>query len=463
MTAGHTFSDILSAIGRGWSARNCDECVLSLALKLEEIDPLSRLPVLASKEKFRFLWDGAPGRCIAASGRCQHLDLSGPRRFELAQRFSDTSLSRLIDVTPEAPSHALPRVLLAFAFFEETSERHRTQLQPPALQAILPRWQLSRQGRDCWLRLTAVATHEAESRELAERLWLMRELLVQPLLKEMHNPIDFSVGLSFPQQWQDTYKLALNRGIELVNRGTLDKLVLAVRQSISLEAPFNPLGMLSRLRLKQAGSCRFLWQRNKHDAFFGASPERLMSLRKRRLQIDALAGTASPGDNGQFLLHSDKDLREHELVVSSIIDQLQKQGLAPRRSRQPQLARHGRLLHLHSPIHACLTHQMPLHLAGSLHPTPAVAGFPRNEAMNWLRTLEPFERGCYAAPIGWLDSEGNAEFRVAIRCGHYRGHTLDLTAGAGLVRGSDPERELQEVGLKLAVLAEQLHLKSNII
>ena len=100
-----------------------------------------------------------------------------------------------------------------------------------------------------------------------------------------------------------------------------------------------------------------------------------------------------------------------------------------------------------------------LTLAEQLHPTPAVAGLPRRQAMAWLRALEPFERGSYAAPIGWIDCAGDAELRVAIRCGHARGCHLDLTAGAGLVRGSIAERERQEVELKLAVLADQLELQ----
>ena len=81
--------------------------------------------------------------------------------------------------------------------------------------------------------------------------------------------------------------------------------------------------------------------------------------------------------------------------------------------------------------------------------------------MSWLRTLEPFERGGYAAPIGWIDNLGNAELRVAIRSGTVRGNELEITAGAGLVRGSLAEKELQEVGLKLAVLADQLELQAN--
>ncbi len=461
MTAGPTFSDILTAIARGWCGNKADEPVLSLALPIHGVDPLYKLPVIAAKEKFRFLWDGAPGRCLAASGRCQHFDLSGPRRFELAQRFSDVSLGRLIDVMPEAPSYCNPRILLAFSFFEQTSERKRTEELPPAVQAVLPRWQLSQQGQKCWLRLTAVATHEAEARELAEQLWLMREQLTQKSEKEERSSTNIGSGLSFPQQWQDCYRPALIRGIELVNNGSLDKLVLAVRQSIWLETPLDPLRMLSRLRRQQPGSCRFLWQRSQDESFFGASPERLISLRKGQLQIDALAGTATREDGAQSLLRSEKDLREHELVVASITSQLLSQGLDPRRTRQPQLARHGQLVHLHTPINALSRGKSPLSLVGALHPTPAVAGLPRREAMSWLRTLEPFERGSYAAPIGWIDSSRNAEFRVAIRCGNARGNELELTAGAGLVKGSIAHKELKEVGLKLAVLADQLDLQSK--
>ena len=96
-----------------------------------------------------------------------------------------------------------------------------------------------------------------------------------------------------------------------------------------------------------------------------------------------------------------------------------------------------------------------------LHPTPAVAGLPRKEAVRWLRTLEPFDRGNYAAPIGWIDNSGDADFRVAIRCGNLSGQKLELTAGAGLVRGSVIEKEIEEVEMKLAVLADYFDLEAD--
>tara|TARA_Y100001968_G_scaffold88332_1_gene79402 strand:- start:501 stop:1358 length:858 start_codon:yes stop_codon:yes gene_type:complete len=268
--------------------------------------------------------------------------------------------------------------------------------------------------------------------------------------------------LSVSPNWQDSYSSALSRGIELVNGSELDKLVLAAKQSIVLKKPLDPLLILDRLRHQQSSSCRFLWQTNRNESFFGASPERLLSLSGGQLRIDALAGTANQDDDGDGLLKSEKNLREHELVVSSIINQLVGQNLEPFRPKGPQLAKQGHLLHLHTPIVASARGKLPLHLVGALHPTPAVAGLPQRNALSWLRALETFDRGGYAAPIGWIDSASNAEFRVAIRCGYTSHNHLDLIAGAGLVKGSSVDGEIQEVALKLAVLADQLDLGPNI-
>lgn len=460
------FPEVLAAALRTWEQHHGDDGVFTMALPLQGVDPLQQLPLLQALHPFRFLWDGAPGLSLAASGRCHHLDLAGPRRFELAQRFSDATLARLIDASPATPAQARSRVLLAFSFFAQLGEQQPQPLATadafPGVQAVLPRWQLSRHGRQGWLRIHGHAQQSGDVRALVEALWGMRERLESPdhraLVPSWQGPIEAETNGT---PWDQCYAPALKQGIELVNRGELHKLVLAVRQSIALHEPLNPLPLLDRLRQQQAGSCRFLWQRNRDDAFFGASPERLLSLRGGQLRSDALAGTAGRGDCGDALLQSEKDRREHELVVQAITDHLKQQGLHPRRPRRPQLARHGRLVHLHTPITASAAGHQPLTLAGALHPTPAVAGLPRREAMTWLRSLEPFERGGYAAPVGWIDSAGDAELRVAIRCGHARGRRLDLTAGAGLVRGSQAERELQEVGLKLAVLADQLDLHSG--
>jgi menaquinone-specific isochorismate synthase len=447
-----SFSDLLAAAGEG--ARQLEgDGVLSLALPLAGRDPLALLSQLDQGDRFRFLWDSAPGLCLAASGRCNSLELSGPRRFELAQRFSAISLGRL--AAPQAcPPLARPRVLLAFSFFDSPLQEGEGV---PGVQAVLPRWQLSRQGRHCWLRLQRTLGGDVSARSLAEELWEQAARLAQL-------PADPNAGqgdapgpaILEGSSWQEGYRSVVERGLELVEGGELRKLVLAVRQHLLLAHPLDPLQLLAQLRQRQPGSCRFLWQRAEGPALLGASPERLLTVRQGQLRSDALAGTAPVGAQAPPLLQSDKDRREHELVVEAITAVLQQCGLSPRRPRHPRLARHGQLVHLHTPITAALGEQQPLALAAALHPTPAVAGLPRRQAMAALRSLEPFERGFYAAPIGWIDSEGDTELRVAIRSGSLQGRRLELTAGAGLVRGSAVERELAEVALKLGVLQQQL-------
>ena len=429
--------------------------MLSLALPLSGRDPMALLSQLEQGERFRFLWDSAPGLCLAASGRCNSLELSGPRRFELAQRFCAVSLSRL--ATPQAcPPLARPRVLLAFSFFDSPLQEGEGV---PGVQAVLPRWQLSRQGRHCWLRLQRTLGGDVSARSLAEELWEQAERLARlpadPSAAQGNTP---GPAIRSSSAWQQGYRSVVQRGVELVEGGALRKLVLAVRQELLLEQQLDPLQLLAQLRQRQPGSCRFLWQQGDGPALLGASPERLLTVRQGQLRSDALAGTAPIGPAADQLLQSDKDRREHELVVEAITAVLQQSGLSPRRPRHPRLARHGQLVHLHTPITAPLGSQQPLNLAAALHPTPAVAGLPRREAMAALRSLEPFERGFYAAPIGWIDSEGDTELRVAIRSGTLLGQRLELTAGAGLVRGSAVERELAEVALKLGVLQQQLAL-----
>jgi menaquinone-specific isochorismate synthase len=441
-----------------------EEPVLSLAVPLQPpqgraLDPLVLLPALATTDPFRFLWDGAPGLCLAATGRCNSLQLSGPRRFELAQRFCGLSLQRLVTPSEPLPPLARPRVLLAFAFFD-------TPLEPGSgaagVEAVLPRWQLSRQGGHCWLRLQRSLGGAVTPRGVAEELWEMARHLERLAALEAglpHPPAtEPSTLLSGARctDWQGPYRLALQRGLALVEAEDLSKLVLAARQRVDLTAPLDPRLLLAHLRRSQPGSCRFLWQPAAHEVLLGASPERLLALRQGRLRCDALAGTRPSGAEAAELLSSEKDRREHALVVETIRRVLRQAGLDPHRPRHPRLARHGGLVHLHTPITANLQGQSPLALAEALHPTPAVAGLPRREAMAWLRTLEPFERGHYAAPIGWLDSQGDCELRVAIRSGLLRQTSLELTAGAGLVRGSLPEREEREVALKLQVLLDQL-------
>ena len=100
-----------------------------------------------------------------------------------------------------------------------------------------------------------------------------------------------------------------------------------------------------------------------------------------------------------------------------------------------------------------------LDVVASLHPTPAVAGRPREESIRLIRKMEPRSRGRYAGPVGWYDRKGEGEFALALRCGLVRGRRATLYAGGGMVTGANLDHELVETEWKLQPMASALGLK----
>ena len=198
--------------------------------------------------------------------------------------------------------------------------------------------------------------------------------------------------------------------------------------------------------------------------FIGASPETLASVRENTLSLRVLAGSSARGtdpdsDHRQAagLATSAKDLDEHEYAVSNVIDSLSRAGIAAIASDAPRAIKLPNLWHLATDIRADFPEgTCVLDLVGALHPTAAVAGTPTNAALSVIATYEPFDRGYFAGPIGWLDGEGNGEFAIALRCAELSDDRLTVTAhaGAGVVKDSDPRAELLETELKFRPIVE---------
>src|SRR6202035_2941801 len=120
---------------------------------------------------------------------------------------------------------------------------------------------------------------------------------------------------------------------------------------------------------------------------------------------------------------------------------------------EPELVRIANIQHLATPIRAQLAAPMDtLELVGAMHPTPAVGGEPFNRAAPLIPALEGLDRGWYAGPVGWTDGAGDGEFCVALRCALLCGGVARCFAGNGIVRASEPARELAETEVKLQAL-----------
>lgn len=253
------------------------------------------------------------------------------------------------------------------------------------------------------------------------------------------------------------WTLVVNEALRQVEQGGFQKVVLARRASFRSAAPLDAAGLLLRLRARPISAFHFCFQPDRDHAFIGASPERLYRRDGRRFSTEAIAGTRPRGASAEedarlrhALLSSDKDRREHGMVVDGIRD-----AVAPLLS-ECRVEASPRVLALTHNQHLLVAFQGTLRegvqdadLLSALHPTPAVGGVPTDEALAFLREREGFCRGWYAAPIGWVSRDA-AQFAVGIRSALVSGPMLHLYSGAGIVAGSEPDAEWAEIENKIA-------------
>ena len=196
--------------------------------------------------------------------------------------------------------------------------------------------------------------------------------------------------------------------------------------------------------------------------FLGATPEWLIRKQGNQFQTEALAGSRSSQEpNAEAeLLGSQKDLREHALVVEELVRAFEPLTNDLGTPSGPTIRRLRDILHLHTPVTGELSE--PTHvldLVERLHPTPAVGGAPRSSAHRWILQHETEERGWYASPVGWVDAAGDGEFVVALRSALLVGNMAHIFAGAGIVAESDAALEFRETELKLAAMTNALGAK----
>jgi menaquinone-specific isochorismate synthase len=258
----------------------------------------------------------------------------------------------------------------------------------------------------------------------------------------------------------DWWRGAVRAALEAIGEGRLDKVVLAREAVVEADGPFPRGEVLRRLRWRSGGST-YLYA---SGGFVGASPELLVRRRGRVAFSRPMAGTVPRGDSAAAeadglarLTGSPKEAVEHRLVVDAVVEGLAKVADRVEVGR-PEVVRLATVAHLATEITADLTGPLPsaLELAGLLHPTPAVGGSPRDAALAAIAALEPFDRGRYAGPVGWVDRAGDGEWAVALRCAALQGRHAHLIAGAGIVPGSDPDAEWAETEHKLRAMLEIL-------
>jgi menaquinone-specific isochorismate synthase len=262
------------------------------------------------------------------------------------------------------------------------------------------------------------------------------------------------------------YREAVRRAVGRLRAGELEKVVLAhdlVAATPSGEGPVDPRYLLHGLADRYPNCWTFAV-----DGLVGATPEMLLSRTGERVFARVLAGTVWPDGTrdddalARDLLESAKNREEHRYAVESLAATLRPFCAELTVPEGPKVLRLRNVLHLASDVNGRLTDDVSLlTLTGAAHPTAAVGGTPRKAAVELITQLEGMDRGRYAGPVGWIDSAGDGEFGIALRCAQVSGNTVRLFAGCGIVADSDPDSEVVEAAAKFVPMRDALESVRN--
>lgn len=403
--------------------------------RLGPVDPLACAAVLGPPTVF---WESRARReVVAGYGTCAVLDVeegTPPARvLDAAAR----SLPGDWSGEPDAPRP--PGVWFGGISFTGRDPEDPRWAGFPGARFVLPERLVWSHGAETFA--TAFAQSPGEARRLAS-LRARLATLPSPLPPAAHEGPVFRL-LPDRAHWDALHA----RALEAFASGRLGKVVLARAIDVATEGRLEPLAALARMRAEAARGTAFAFHGADGSTFLGLTPETLVRVHGRRVETEALAGTA-PAGREEGLLGDERIAREHGAVVEGI-----REALAPLCERvmvdaQPSLLRLRDVVHLRTRVAASLREDVPVSaVVAALHPTPATNGTPRPEAHAFLSAHERLERGWYAGALGWVGPEG-VELVVGLRSALVREKDARLFVGAGVVAGSTAQGEWDETEAK---------------
>lgn len=354
---------------------------------------------------------------IVASGEAARLSFRGEKR---TQQLADgwRELLAEIEIEDEAGSDSPGLIALTSITFDAESREESVLILP--LETLI----LSAAGS---YRISIDGTKTAQKTEVPQG--------------------HFTAG----QQTDEKFIDAVDKAIKEIETGRIEKVVLA--KDLVLPISSEPdLGVpLKRLHERYPDCWTY-----KIGNVFGASPELLLKAEDGRVSARVLAGTAARGTDPDVdkaiadgLSHSLKNKHEHLYAVQSLVNELKPFCESVEFDQEPFSLALPDMWHLATDVRGVLKPQFSLlDVIQKLHPTAAVAGTPRDLAIEMIRELEPFDRGGYAGPVGWLSSNGSGEIAIALRGGIIEKNQIRALAGCGIVSESTPQAELEETELK---------------
>ncbi|CAN6182061.1 unnamed protein product [Urochloa humidicola] len=268
-----------------------------------------------------------------------------------------------------------------------------------------------------------------------------------------------------------SWDLAVTKALQMIKGRQRDlvKVVLARCSRYITDTCIDPVELLACLKVEGQNAYQFCIQPSDAPAFVGNSPEQLFHRKYLNISSEALAGTRARGKTladdfqiGQDLLLSSKEDTEFTIVRDSIKKKLEMICDEVVVHPSKALRKLPRIQHLSAQLAARIRNEDDeFEILNTLHPSPAVCGLPTEQARQFIRDYEIFDRGMYAGPVGWFGG-AESEFAVGIRSALLgKGHSTLVYAGAGIVEGTNPSFEWDELDLKASQFAKLLQYQEQ--
>lgn len=272
------------------------------------------------------------------------------------------------------------------------------------------------------------------------------------VITDLPTPASFKALCRTDRPTKKEWILAVEKALEQIERGELQKVVLARQTVFHFEQDIDPFAFTATLEKRAKGASLFCLQFDENNAFLGASPERLFKRSGNSILCDAMAATQRIGNS-----FSEKEKREFQFVQDYLNETLREYTHSPAVFSPLSSHETANVQHLHTRGEAHLKPAVSdLTLLEKLHPTPALCGTPKQKAFDYIIDEEPFSRNLYGGVIGWTTPE-KSDWTVAIRCCLLTKNSACIYTGTGIVAGSNPEEEWEELETKLSLYDMVLH------
>jgi len=271
-----------------------------------------------------------------------------------------------------------------------------------------------------------------------------------PPLSPSINEADFSTT------GKESYVALINKAVNTLKNSASEfqKIVLANTKTIPL-SQFNPILFFEKLAQEYPNAFVYCAYTPVSGWWLGASPETLITTQNNQFKSIALAGTLPPNAQRSF---SQKEIDEQHWVELYIEKQLIEESI-PFQKEGPAPVQAGQLTHLQTSylFGSDQDEKRMFALLKKLNPTPAVAGLPKDKAINFITENEGITRSFYAGFIGTKQAK-NLQLFVNLRCLHWHNKQITLFAGAGITADSNPESEWEETQHKMNTLEKFLFI-----